>query len=93
MDYYNGKNQLDKAMAIVDTALISDKDNVLFLFAKSNILLNMGSYQECVTVCDTILKKNNSFPDVYYNAGVSYLNLAIDLEKTTISKRKIEHRL
>lgn len=88
MDYYNGKNQLDKAMAIVDTALISDKDNVLFLFAKSNILLNMGSYQECVTVCDTILKKNNSFPDVYYNAGVSYLNLAIDLEKTTISKRK-----
>lgn len=34
MDYYNGKNQLDKAMAIVDTALISDKDNVLFLFAK-----------------------------------------------------------
>lgn len=88
MDYYNGKNQLDKAMAIVDTALISDKDNVLFLFAKSNILLNMGSYQECVTVCGTILKKNNSFPDVYYNAGVSYLNLAIDLEKTTISKRK-----
>ena len=88
MDYYNDRNQLDEAMAIVDTALVNDKDNVLFLFAKSNILLNMGCYLKCIAVCDTILKINDTLSDVYYNAGVSYLNLAIGLEKTAVSKRK-----
>lgn len=88
MDYYNSKNQLDSAMAVVDTALTSDKDNVLFLFAKSNILLNMGRYPECISICDTILEENDTLPDVYYNAGVSYINLAVNLEKTPASKRK-----
>lgn len=27
-------------------------------------------------------------PDVYYNAGVSYINLAVSLEKNLTSKRK-----
>lgn len=88
MDYYNSKNQLDSAMAVADTALTSDKDNVLFLFAKSNILLNMGRYPECISICDTILEENDTLPDVYYNAGVSYINLAVNLEKTPASKRK-----
>lgn len=88
MDYYNSKNQLDSAMAVADTALTSDKDNVLFLFAKSNILLNMGKYLECISICDTILEENDTLPDVYYNAGVSYINLAVNLEKTPASKRK-----
>ena len=88
MDYYNSKNQLDSAMAVADTALTSDKDNVLFLFAKSNILLNMGRYPECISICDTILEENDTLPDVYYNAGVSYINLAVNLEKAPASKRK-----
>lgn len=88
MDYYNGKNLLDSALNIADTALASDKGNILFLFAKSNILLNMGKYSDCIVICDTILNKNNTLAEVYYNAGVSYLNLAIGLEKSAASKRK-----
>ncbi|WP_298450921.1 hypothetical protein [uncultured Prevotella sp.] len=88
MDYYNGKNLLDSALNIADTALASDKDNILFLFAKSNILLNMGKYSDCIVICDTILNKNNTLAEVYYNAGISYLNLAIGLEKSAASKRK-----
>lgn len=88
MDYYNESNQLDSAMSIVDTALTNDKENILFLFAKSNILLNMGKYSDCIVICDTIINKNNKLPDVYYNAGVSYINLAVSLEKNLTSKRK-----
>lgn len=57
MDYYNESNQLDSAMSIVDTALTNDKENILFLFAKSNILLNMGKYSDCIVICDTIINK------------------------------------
>lgn len=88
MDYYNGKNLLDTALNIADSALVTDKNNILFLFAKSNILLNMGRYSDCIAICDTILNKDNTLADVYYNAGVSYLNLAIGLEKSVMSKRK-----
>lgn len=88
MDYYNGKNLLDSAMTVADTALANNKENILFMFAKSNTLLNMGRYADCIAICDTILAKDDSLADVYYNAGVSYINLALGLEKTPTSKRK-----
>ena len=91
IDYYNDGNKLDSAMMVVDAALADDKDNNLFLFAKSNLLLNMGKYAECIEISDTLLARNDTLPDVYLNAGVSYINMALALEtdvKTRKSKRK-----
>lgn len=82
VDYYNEKNQLDTVSNIIDRALANDKDNKLYLFAKSNVLLNMGKYSECITICDTLLARNDTIPDIYFNAGVSYINMAVLLEKT-----------
>ena len=87
MDYYNAVNQLDTAMSIADEALKSDSLNALFLFAESNILLNIGDYAGCIAISDTLLARNDTLPDVYLNAGVSYLNLALALEKDVKSKR------
>lgn len=87
MDYYNGLNLLDSAMNVVNAALEQDKDNTLFLFAKSNMLLNMGRYEECISISDTLLARNDTLPDVYLNAGVSYINLAL-AEEASIKKNK-----
>ena len=87
MDYYNGSEQLDSAMNIVNRALQYDDDNTLFLFAKSNILLNMGGYAECIAISDTLIARNDTFPDVYLNAGVSYINLALALENDSKNKK------
>lgn len=81
MDYYNNSNMLDSALLIADTALNSDSGNILFLFAKSNILLNMGKYEECISISDSLIACNDTLADVYLNAGVSYINLALSLEK------------
>ena len=62
-------------------------DNTLFLFAKSNILLNMGGYAECIAISDTLIARNDTFPDVYLNAGVSYINLALALENDSKNKK------
>lgn len=86
MDYYNGKNQLDSAMNIVNTALEQDSDNNLFLFAKSNVLLNMGKYEECIAISDSLIARQDTIPDIFYNVGVSYLNLAVTKEKAISNK-------
>lgn len=85
MDYYSNSNMLDYAMSVVETALRSDSNNTLFLFAKSNMLLNMGKYIDCISISDSLIARNDTLPDVYLNAGVSYINLALSLENITKS--------
>lgn len=93
MDYYNNSNQLDSAMNVVDTALKNDSTNTLFLFAKSNMALNMGKYAECIEISDTLIARNDTFPDVFLNAGVSYLNMALALDKDVKSKKKYKNKI
>ncbi len=83
MDYYNKRNRADLAMEVVDKALERNDSSELFLFAKSTQLLNMGQYEPCITICDTIISRHEDMADAYYNAGVAYLNLAFEMEKNT----------
>ena len=76
VDFYNGKNQIDSANVVVDKALMADRLNPLFLYAKSNLLLNMGEYEKCVSICDSLIARNDTLADAYYNAGVAYMNMA-----------------
>lgn len=93
MDWYNDKGQYDTALQIADTAVKSDNANSLFLFAKSNVLLNMGRYEECLTVCDTLIARSDTRPDVYFNAGVSYVNMAVQLEQDVKADKKKRNRI
>ncbi len=88
MDYYNNLGTLDSAMVIVNSALEADEDNALFLFAKSNILLNEGDYKGCISISDTLIARNDTLADVYLNAGVSYINMALALEKDVKNRKK-----
>ena len=81
VDYYNEANDYDSAMVVVNCALKEDANNKLFLFAKSNILLNLGQYDACIAVCDTLIGRQQASSEVYFNAGVSYINKALLLEK------------
>ena len=88
MDYYNNSGKLDSAMVIVNSALEADEDNILFLFAKSNTLLNLGDYKGCISISDELIARNDTLADVYLNAGVSYINMALALEKDLKNRRK-----
>ena len=81
IDYYNTSNQTERAMTIVNDALQTNDSSELFLFAKSNLLLNQGDYDECIAICDTLISRNDTLADAYYNAGVAYVNKAFLLEK------------
>lgn len=88
IDYYNTSNQTEKAMTIVNDALQTNDSSELFLFAKSNLLLNQGDYDECIAICDTLIAHNDTLADAYYNAGVGYVNKAFLLEKGKVDVKQ-----
>lgn len=88
VDFYNNNNQSDSALNVVDKAIAMDSVNTLYLYAKSNIMLNIGKYKDCILLCDKLLAINDSVADAYYNAGVAYLNLAFETEKKSENKNK-----
>ena len=88
IDYYNTSNQTERAMTIVNDALQTNDSSELFLFAKSNLLLNQGDYDECIAICDTLSARNDTLADAYYNAGVAYVNKAFLLEKGKVDMKQ-----
>lgn len=89
VDLYNNQNKTDSANVVIDRALKTDSTNTLYLYAKSNILLNTGQYEKCVSICDTLIARDSTFADVYYNAGVAYLNMSFNAEKNNQKKNVI----
>jgi tetratricopeptide (TPR) repeat protein len=79
MDYYTAHGDNEAALDVVDRALEADGSNTLYLFAKSTVLFNMGRYDECIALSDSLISMNDSLPDPYYNAGTAYLNKALKL--------------
>ena len=88
IDYYNSVDQRERAMTIVDEALAANDSSELFLFAKSNMLLNQGDYDACIAICDTLIARNDTLADAYYNAGVAYVNKAFLIEKGSVGAKQ-----
>ena len=93
IDYYVEHGQLQEAMTACDNALQTNKRNLYYRFAKSTVLLNMGHYDECVTLCDELIAENDTLADVYYNAGVAYYNQTIGLSKGPNTKEQRARRM
>lgn len=88
IDHYNGVSDFKSALSVADAALEHDSCGTLYLYAKSNIMLNMGRYDECIELCDRIIAINDSIPDAYYNAGIAYINNALTMEKMRGGSKK-----
>lgn len=81
MEYYDKHEQNDSALALVNRALAIDPTSQFYRYAKSSVLLNMGRYNECIDICDKLIKEDKTLADAYYNAGLAYFNMAIKLDK------------
>jgi len=88
VDYYATTNQPDSAMQVVDSALEVDAKNQVFLFAKSTLMLSAGKYKDCISICDQIIAADGLMAEAYYNAGLAYFNLAVELDKNYQVSRK-----
>ena len=80
MDSYTRKRQLDKALQTVDYALEADSLNELFLYAKSNVLLQQEKYAESLKYAEKLISVNDMMAEAYFNAGTAYLNIALNMD-------------
>lgn len=86
-DVYNQNGQLDKALAISDSALQVNSSSELYLFAKSTTLLRMEQYGESIKVSDRLIQQNDSLAEPYFNAGTAYLNMTLKLDERKDKKQ------
>lgn len=88
IDHYSKASDYEQALKVADNALALDSCETLYLYAKSNILLNIGKNDECIVLCEKIISLNDSMPEAYYNAGVAYINKAFAMEKVRANNKK-----
>ena len=87
MDSYTRKRQTDKALETVEYALEADSLNVLFLYAKSNVLIQQEKYAESLKYSEKIIALNDSMAEAWFNAGTAYLNIALRMDSQRHKKQ------
>ena len=80
MDYYTQRQQYNQALGIVDQALEADSLSELYLYAKSNVLMQLEKYAESLTFTNKLLTLNDQQADAYFNGGSAYLNIALRMD-------------
>ncbi len=80
IDHYISKNSLDSALTVVNKALAVNDSSVVYLYAKSSILLSMGNFKESIAISDKLIAKDDSLADSYFNAGTAYISMAVALD-------------
>lgn len=88
IDFYTAAGKPDSALHVADSALARSPRNTLFLFAKSTVLLAMGRNDDCLAISDTLIARNDTLPDIYYNAGMACLNKVYKLENAAVKDKK-----
>ncbi len=87
IDAYSQEGELEKALQVTDKAIEACDTCSLYYFAKSTILLRLGRYQDCIDVCKRLLSFCPELAEVYFNAGTSYINLALELDERKDKKK------
>ena len=87
MDSYTTKGNYEQGLAVACEALKADSTNLLYLFAKSTMLLNLGRYAECLQTSEQIINLDSQMADAYYNAGTACLNIVLNMDSRKHKKQ------
>lgn len=92
-DHYFRSGDMKRAVELCDGAVAADSLNSIALFAKSSVLFAQKRYDECIAVCDRIIKLDKQNSGAYLNAGLSYFNQAVELDILKNYKRDQRSRM
>lgn len=92
IDYYTNTNRLDSALAICNKAMrISTSHSPLASLAMqetANILVAMGKWEECIQVCEKLIKSDSTLSKPFYHLGLCYVNMAEPLTRKDKKEKK-----
>lgn len=79
-DIYFKRGDLSKASTLCDKALSADSLNKRAVFAKSSVMLALHKYDECIDLCNEVLRMDSTIADPYLNIGLAYYNQAVKID-------------
>ena len=82
-DHLTEKKDYRRALALADSMLTIDKNNVLFLVSKTVSLLNLQRNVEAIEVAQKILEIDSTIVAPLFYIGAAYCNLANELKLPT----------
>ena len=90
IDYYNGKGEFARALALSDSLLARDARSVMAQYGRSLVLLKMKRYDDCIAVAQSIVASDSTYAGAYYNIGAAYLAKASELEGRVTSDMPLQ---
>lgn len=93
VEHYAATADSGAMLAVIRQALAVNPRSVLFRFTYSTYLLNSGRYDACISLCDSLIAEGDTLPDVYYNAGLSWFNKAVELDKNVQRYKRNRDRI
>lgn len=81
VQHYGENGDWEKVLEISERAISKKNDSEIYRLSKTNALLSLGKYDDCITLCDQLIAENDSLSDAYYNAGMAYFHKAVDMDK------------
>lgn len=91
--YFNVRKDMPSALTLTDRALKADSTNMVFLFARSSLMLELGRFDECLDISKKLIACNDSLAEAYLNAGLCFYNQAVKLDNSVELSRKQRPRL
>lgn len=80
-DFYSGKLKWNEVLRLTDTALKHDAKSHLYRLTKAAVLLNIGDYQHCLALCDSLLHESDTISEAWLDAGLAKFNQAVTMDK------------
>lgn len=91
--YFNICKDMEKSLQLTDRALAVDSTNMVFLFARSSLMLELGRYDECLDISKSLISRNDTLAEPYLNAGLCFYNQAVKIDNSIEMSRKQKPRL
>ena len=87
LDFYESSKSYDEGISLCDSILHNVGDKPLYYYAKSLMYLHKEQWQDCIDMCDSTLCRDSLNANAHYNRGISYVNLAMELEESVNNLR------
>lgn len=92
IDYY-GESNIKCALDYTEELLQKCPSSTQGLLTKTTLLLNMGSYESCISLCDSMMKAGDTIPETRLNMGLAYFNMAVRMDKNQQRFRSNRERM
>lgn len=93
LNHKMANQKLEESLQIADTAIVQCPDIELYRYAKSQILLTMERFEDCIAAADSTLAISDSIADSYYIGGIANVYLAEQINDKAVKSKEEKDKM